>query len=115
MCVLLWRGESFQPKWVEKNAFLWKDYKDPEEPGEEKPDPVIPEKDNVIRLMLWMVYEYGQDVINAPFHIDKTGSHYEGETLLHMAVARRDLGTIFAPSEASRDSARPILFHRFRI
>ena len=90
MCVLLWQGHAFQSKWAEDSQFLWED--DAEE--------LIPGKDNVIRLMMWMVYEYGQDVINAPFHLSaKNGgpSIYEGETLLHMAVARKSLGNLSFP------------------
>jgi hypothetical protein len=48
------------------------------------------------------VYAYGADVVNVPFHLNAVkgadgrecfGSIYEGETLLHMAVTRKDLGT----------------------
>eukprot|EP00240_Pyramimonas_obovata_P015301 CAMPEP_0118931556 /NCGR_PEP_ID=MMETSP1169-20130426/7854_1 /TAXON_ID=36882 /ORGANISM="Pyramimonas obovata, Strain CCMP722" /LENGTH=284 /DNA_ID=CAMNT_0006874067 /DNA_START=186 /DNA_END=1037 /DNA_ORIENTATION=+ len=69
MCLLLWQGEGFDPRWAEDNAFLWAD-----PPGEA---PLIPETANLIRLVLWMIYEYGKDVINVPFHKGEQASPYE--------------------------------------
>ena len=66
----------------------------------------------LVQLLLWMVYQYKTNVINNPFQLrsverDKSNtddpvkiendekelcSLYEGETLLHLAIARKDLG-----------------------
>jgi hypothetical protein len=89
-CVLSWNpAEEFDPSWVTNDAFLWD-------------SDVVPECSGVMRLVLWWIYAYGKDVINVPFHKfysegaddNEKLSVYEGETLLHMAVARSDLGAV---------------------